>query len=75
MSTSGAPTRLEDCGSFLTVAEAANVLRISVNGTYDLIREGALPAVRNGRRLTVPRVVIERKIADALAACDIGAGR
>ena len=42
----------------VTVAETADVLRLSCNKTYDAIRRGHLPAVRLGRRLVVPKAAI-----------------
>jgi len=59
---------------FLTVEEAAAVLRIGRTSAYELARlwlatsgrEG-LPVIRLGRTLRVPQVAIER-LADRLAA-------
>jgi excisionase family DNA binding protein len=39
----------------LTVEEAAEVLGISRTLAYELVRRGALPSLRLGRRLVVPR--------------------
>ena len=44
-----------DSSFLLTVPEAARLLRISRNLTYELIRQKALPHVRLGRRILVPR--------------------
>ena len=41
---------------FLTVPEAAELLRISRNLTYELVAEKVLPSIRLGRRVVVPRV-------------------
>jgi len=46
----------------LTVAEAARLLRISRNLSYELIRLGRLPSVRLGRRILVPRLALEQWI-------------
>jgi excisionase family DNA binding protein len=43
---------------YLTVAEAAARLRLSVSGTYALIREGVLPAARIGKSLRVSERVL-----------------
>ena len=42
----------------MTVPEAAGFLRIGRNTTYDLVRCGALRAIRIGRQLRVPREAI-----------------
>jgi excisionase family DNA binding protein len=39
----------------LSIAEAAEILRISRNMACTLAREGKLPVIRLGRRLIVPR--------------------
>lgn len=49
----------------LTVCETAELLRLSRNKTYDLIRAGAIPCLRLGRRLLVPRVALDRLLAEA----------
>lgn len=43
----------------LTVREAATMLRLGLNSTYEAIRRGELPALRVGRRLLVPRAALE----------------
>ncbi len=47
---------------FLTVPEAAELLRISRNLTYELVAEKVLPSIRLGRRVVVPRVLLDRWI-------------
>ncbi len=42
----------------LTVAQAAEVLHLSVAGTYALIRAGVLPACRLGRSLRLSERVL-----------------
>ena len=49
---------------FLTVGEAAKLLRLSRAFTYELVARGDLPSVRFGRRIVVPRSAIERMVAD-----------
>jgi len=48
-----------DSSFLLTVPEAARLLRISRNLTYELVRQKALPHVRLGRRILVPRQRLE----------------
>lgn len=43
----------------LTVDEAAKILRISRTLAFAAVREGALPSVRIGRRVLVPRDRLE----------------
>ena len=57
--------RVDDLPLLLTVDEAAEVLRIGRNGAYAAVANGALPSVRIGRTIRIPR--------DALAVL-IGAG-
>lgn len=47
----------------LTVAEAAKLLCISRNLTYELVAQGRIPHVRLGRRILLPRVGLEEWIA------------
>ncbi len=46
--------------STMTVEEAATVLGISRSSAYECVRRGELRAVRLGRRLVVPRLVVEQ---------------
>ena len=48
-----------------TVTEVAVVLRIGRNSAYEAIKRGDLPALRVGKRLLVPRVALERLLAEA----------
>ena len=47
---------------FLTVAEVAEIMRVSKMTVYRLVHSGDLPAVRFGRSYRVP----ESAVADAL---------
>lgn len=57
----------------LAVAEAAELLRISRNLTYELIKQERLHALRLGRRLLIPRWAITelagREVPDPRGAC------
>jgi excisionase family DNA binding protein len=46
----------------LTVREAAEILRLGRDRTYQLIHEGRLPAIRLGRSIRVPREALDRFI-------------
>ncbi len=52
-------TTRTDSSLLLTVIEAARMLRISRNLAYELIRQNALPHVRLGRRILIPRRTLE----------------
>jgi excisionase family DNA binding protein len=47
----------------LSVEEAAQRLGISRNHAYDAVKRGAIPSIRIGRRLLVPKAALERKLA------------
>jgi len=49
--------------STMTVEEAAAVLGISRSTAYECVRRGELRAVRLGRRLVVPRLVVDQLLA------------
>ena len=49
---------LEDLPLALTVPEAAKILRLGRNTTYDLVRRGTLRSIRIGRQLRIPRDAI-----------------
>ena len=55
--------------SFLTVAEVAEMMRVSKMTVYRLVRSGELPAIRFGRSFRVPesavRAAIDNHVADA----------
>jgi excisionase family DNA binding protein len=48
-----------------TVEEAAKILRVSRCSAYAAVKAGELPVVWIGRRCIVPRVALERKLANA----------
>lgn len=49
----------------MTVSEAAEVLGISRSTAYELVHAGALPALRLGRRIVVPRHALEELLYSA----------
>jgi excisionase family DNA binding protein len=48
-----------------TVPEAARLLRISRNLTYELVRRDVLPHIHLGRRILIPRHELSQWIAQA----------
>jgi excisionase family DNA binding protein len=53
----------------LTVAEAGQMLGVSRSYAYELVRQGALPCMRLGRRIVIPvralDALIDRVVAEA----------
>jgi excisionase family DNA binding protein len=43
-----------------TVEEAAEILGIGRNATYDGVKSGTIPSIRIGKRLLVPRALLHR---------------
>ena len=54
---------IEDKGTFLTVAEVAEMMRVSKMTVYRLVHAGDLPAVRVGRSFRVH----EKAVSDYLS--------
>lgn len=52
------------------MSEAAKLLAVSRSTAYELAKSGALPTVRVGRSLRVPRVALERLSGLQLAPAD-----
>jgi len=48
----------------LTVDEAAKILGIGRQLAYDRVKTGEIPVIKIGRRLLVPRVALEKLLAD-----------
>lgn len=53
---------------FLTVGEAAAVMRVSTDLVYDVIRAGEFPAVKLRNRYVVPLRALQQLEADSLSA-------
>lgn len=58
--------RLNDCGEFLTVDEFMQLYRLKRSTAYDIIRRGEVKSMRVGRRILIPRSVVEKQIEEAL---------
>lgn len=56
-----------DARSFLSVSEAAPLLRLSEMTLYRAIQAGQFPAVRIRGRLIIPSIAIDEMIAAAMA--------
>ena len=50
----------------LTATEAARLLRIGRATCYEQIRQGAIPSIRIGRRIIVPKAALMRKLEEAI---------
>jgi len=55
---------------FLTVAEVAEMMRVSKMTVYRLVHAGELPAVRFGRSFRVPESAVQAAIDTGIA--DVG---
>ena len=55
--------KLAEMPDVMTVPEAAQVLRLGRNTAYDLARTGAIPTIKLGRRLLVPKHGLLRLLA------------
>ena len=55
----------EENQDVFTIEETAALLRISRGSAYEAARRGDLPVLRIGRRLLVPRLALDRMLADA----------
>jgi excisionase family DNA binding protein len=51
---------------FLTVAEVADVMRVSKMTVYRLLHSGEMPAVRVGRSFRVPQDALEEYLSTAV---------
>jgi excisionase family DNA binding protein len=49
----------------LTVREAADILGLGINQTYEGIRAGQIPSIKVGKRIIVPRAALEKKLEAA----------
>lgn len=45
-----------------SIREAAQLLGISLNLTYELAKAGKLPTIKLGKRLLVPKVALQRML-------------
>ena len=46
----------------LTVTETANLLGLSRNSTYQGVQSGAIPSIRVGKRILVPKAALDRML-------------
>jgi excisionase family DNA binding protein len=59
---------IDDDRLTLTVKEAARLLGLGETKTYNLARDGKIPALRFGRRIVIPRRRFERWLEEASEA-------
>lgn len=59
----------------LTVPETARLLGVSRMTAYTAVREGAIPSLRIGRRVLIPRAALERLLAQASTKSAEGSSR
>jgi excisionase family DNA binding protein len=54
----------------ITVPEAAEMLGISRNFAYELVKQGQLPVIRFGKRLLIPRVALQKRLEESVTQCN-----
>ncbi|AGP31669.1 MULTISPECIES: helix-turn-helix domain-containing protein [Corynebacterium] len=59
-----------DSGTFLTVAEVADLMRVSKMTVYRLVHSGELPAVRVGRSFRVHEQAVEEYLGASIYNAD-----
>ncbi|GAB3534659.1 helix-turn-helix domain-containing protein [Arthrobacter tecti] len=59
---------------FLTVAEVADVMRVSKMTVYRLVHSGEMPAVQFGRSYRVPESAVEQYLRSASVDGEAGTG-
>jgi excisionase family DNA binding protein len=65
---SSTPSNLTSDPRFLTVAEVANLMRVSKMTVYRLVHSGELPAVQVGRSYRVPESAVQDYLRDSFVA-------
>ena len=60
----------KDNGTFLTVAEVAELMRVSKMTVYRLVHSGDLPAVRVGRSFRVHQQAVEEYLGSSVYPAD-----
>ena len=48
-----------------TVQEAAKVLNIGMNKTYELIQQNQIPFIRVGRKILIPKKTLEKWLIES----------
>lgn len=64
------PMAKNDNGTFLTVAEVAELMRVSKMTVYRLVHSGELPAVRVGRSFRVHEQAVETYLGSSVYSAD-----
>ena len=49
----------------ITVPEAAKMLGLSRNFTYELVKRGELPSIKFGKRKLIPKLALEKRLEEA----------
>ncbi|CAM3408477.1 helix-turn-helix domain-containing protein [Occultella aeris] len=61
---------------FLTVAEVAELARVSRMTVYRMVHAGELPAIRVGKSYRVPQAAVQEMLSDGLGSWEgTGTGR
>ncbi|ACQ81506.1 excision promoter, Xis [Beutenbergia cavernae DSM 12333] len=58
---------VDEAPRFLTVAEVAELVRVSRMTVYRMVQAGDLPAIRVGKSYRVPAAAVDALVSDGLA--------
>jgi len=49
----------------ISVPEAAKMLGLSRNFTYELVKRGELPSIKFGKRKLIPKLALQKRLEEA----------
>jgi len=49
----------------ITVPEAAELMGVSRNHCYGLVKRGRIPSIRLGNRIVIPKIALDKMFAEA----------
>jgi len=49
----------------ISIPEAAKLLGLSRNFTYELVKRGELPSIKFGKRKLIPIIALEKRVQEA----------
>ena len=58
-------TQKEQTGAVMTPGEIAKYLKMGRSACYEALRRGDIPSIRIGHRFLIPKIAIDRMLAEA----------